>query len=107
MDITLNTTALSNFVPVGELDMIKRLSGVVYTTHEVHEEILRGISRGQQYLEDVDREMSFDETGWLRVVAIRSRTEHQSMNDILKRLGMGELSCNRDSKKPHDDFYER
>jgi len=46
MDIILNTTVLSNFASVGELDLIKRLSGVVYTTHEVHEEILRGISRG-------------------------------------------------------------
>ena len=93
MDIILNTTVLSNFAAVGELDLIKRLFGVVYTTHEVHEEILRGISRGYQYLEDVDHEMSFDETGWLRVVAIRSRMEHQSMNDLLKRLGMGESSC--------------
>jgi len=93
MNIILNTTVLSNFASVGELDLIKRLFGVVYTTHEVHEEILRGISRGYQYLEDVDHEMSFDETGWLRVVAIRSPTEHQSMNDLLKRLGMGESSC--------------
>ena len=37
--------------------------------------------------------MSFDETGWLRVAAIHSHTEHQSMNDLLKRLGMGESSC--------------
>ena len=37
--------------------------------------------------------MSFDETGWLRVAAICSHTEHQSMNDLLKRLGMGESSC--------------
>ena len=93
MDIILNTTVLSNFASVGELDLIKRLFGVAYTTHEVHEEILRGISRGYQYLEDVDHEMSFDETGWLRVVAIRSCMEHQSMNDLLKRLGMGESSC--------------
>jgi len=93
MDIILNTTVLSNFASVGELDLIKRLFGVAYTTHEVHEEILRGISRGYQYLEDVDHEMSFDETDWLRVAAIRSHTEHQSMNDLLKRLGMGESSC--------------
>lgn len=93
MDIILNTTVLSNFASVGELDLIKRLFGVAYTTHEVHEEILRGISRGYQYLEDVDHEMSFDETGWLRVVAIRSHTEHQSMNNLLKCLGMGESSC--------------
>ena len=93
MDIILNTTVLSNFASVGELDLIKRLFGVAYTTHEVHEEILRGISRGYQYLEDVDHEMSFDETGWLRVVAIRSCMEHQSMNDLLKRLGMGESSA--------------
>ena len=93
MDIILNTTVLSNFASVGELDLIKRLFGVAYTTHEVHEEILRGISRGYQYLEDVDHEMSFDETGWLQVVAIRSCMEHQLMNDLLKRLGMGESSC--------------
>ena len=93
MDIILNTTVLSNFASVGELDLIKRLFGVAYTTHEVHEEILRGISRGYQYLEGVDYEMSFDATGWLRVVAIHSHIEHQSMNDLLKRLGMGESSC--------------
>ena len=65
----------------------------MYTTHEVHEEILRGISRGYQYLEDIDHEMSFDETGWLRVIAIRSNTEHRLMDDLLKRLGIGESSC--------------
>lgn len=93
MDVILNTTVLSNFVSVDALHLIKRLFGVIYTTHEVHEEILRGISRGYQYLEDVDREMSFDERGWLRVIAICSHTEHQSMNDLLKRLGVGESSC--------------
>ncbi len=93
MDIILNTTVLSNFASVDALNLIKRLFGVVYTTHEVHEEILRGISRGYQYLEDVDHKMSFDGGGWLRVIAICSHTEHQSMNDLLKRLGMGESSC--------------
>ena len=93
MDTILNTTILSNFASVDALNLIKRLFGVVYTTHEVHEEILRGISRGYQYLEDVDHEMSFDGTGWLRVIAICSHTEHQSMKDLLKRLGLGESSC--------------
>jgi predicted nucleic acid-binding protein len=93
MDTILNTTVLSNFASVDALNLIKRLFRVVCTTHEVHEEILRGISRGYQYLEDVDHEMSFDETGWLQVIAIRSHTEHHSMNDLLKRLGMGESSC--------------
>ena len=93
MDVILNTTVLSNFASVGALNLIKSLFGMVYTTHEVHEEILRGISRGYQYLEDIDHEMSFDETGWLRVIAIRSNTEHRLMDDLLKRLGMGESSC--------------
>jgi predicted nucleic acid-binding protein len=93
MDVILNTTVLSNFTSGGALNLIKSLFGMAYTTHEVHEEILRGISRGYQYLEDIDHEMSFDETGWLRVIAIRSNTEHRLMDDLLKRLGIGESSC--------------
>jgi predicted nucleic acid-binding protein len=33
MDIILNTAVLSNFAAVSELDLIKRLFGVAYTTH--------------------------------------------------------------------------
>ena len=42
MDVILNTTVLSNFASVGALNLIKSLFGMAYTTHEVHEEILRG-----------------------------------------------------------------
>ena len=59
MDIILNTTVLSNFTSVDALNLIKRLFGVVYTTHEVHKEILRGISRGYQENEDAEQSPGF------------------------------------------------
>jgi len=106
MDIILDTTVLSNFASVDALNLIKRLFGVVYTTHEVHEEILRGISRGYQYLEDVDHEMSFDEAGWLRhcdMLTYGTSFDERSFETSWD----GRVILHRYSKKPQDDFYER
>jgi len=105
MDVIINTTVLSNFASVNAFDLIKKLFKKVYTTTEVHEEILIGISRGYEYLRDVDNEMSFNAgVGWLQVLVISSPQEHILMDNLSKKLGLGEASCI--ANKTQNDIFE-
>ena len=49
-DRLINNTTLSNLSRVDCLDVLRRLFGKVYITHEVREEVLRGIDEGYAFL---------------------------------------------------------
>ncbi len=57
----INNTVLSNFSLVGRLDILRELFGEVYVSHEVREEVLRGIEEGYTFLERVEAELGIGE----------------------------------------------
>ncbi|GFP21449.1 hypothetical protein HKBW3S06_00676 [Candidatus Hakubella thermalkaliphila] len=83
----VNNTVLSNFSLVGRLDILRELFGKVYVTHEVREELLRGIEEGYAFLERAEAEIKVGEDAWLELVGFDKpgdslRAQH-SVNRLL------------------------
>lgn len=90
-----DTTVLSNLAAVGRLDLLERRCGeTALTTVEVSDELRKGLQAGYGYLEDVLQQIqSISPSGWLRIVAPASETEHQFRGEFDLLLDPGEASC--------------
>jgi len=90
-----DTTVLSNLAAVGRLDLLERRYGNTgLTTVEVSDELRKGFQAGYSYLEDVLQQIqSISPSGWLRIVAPASETEHQLRGEFDLLLDPGEASC--------------
>jgi predicted nucleic acid-binding protein len=53
MSIISNTTVLSNFANIGQLDVLRRLYQILYIPTEVYEEISAGLEEGYLFYQDV------------------------------------------------------
>lgn len=89
----VNNTVLSNFSLVGRLDILRELFGKVYVTHEVREELLRGIEEGYAFLERAEAEIKVGEDAWLELVGFDKPGEEESFREYARKLGYGEASC--------------
>jgi hypothetical protein len=49
MPQVIDNTVLTNFCLVDRLDILRRLFGKVYVTHEVREEVIRGLDEGYTF----------------------------------------------------------
>lgn len=95
MRVIINNTVLSNFASVGKLDLLRRLFKTVYTTNEVHQEILTGIAAGYRFLIEVDKNISFGigENGWIEIKSIGTKEEHLLSDNLRQMLHAGEATC--------------
>lgn len=90
-----DTTVLSNLAAVGRLDLLeRRYREMALTTVEVSDELRKGLQAGYWYLENVLQQIqSISRSGWLRIVAPASETEHQLRGEFDLLLDPGEASC--------------
>ncbi len=87
-----DTTVLSNFACIGQLDRLKQpYAGRAWTTLMVVEEIQRGVEAGYSGLEVIRRSLA--PAGWLAVTAPQTPEEQSLYVDLLPTLGSGEASC--------------
>ena len=95
MNVVINNTVLSNFASVERLALIRRLFKIVYTTSEVHQEILTGISAGDNFLMEIDKNISFGKggKGWIEIIPIKTQEEHLLSDSLMKNLHAGEATC--------------
>ena len=49
MNVITNTTVLSNFAVIGQLDLLRQLYGVIYIPIEVYEEMQAGLEEGYRF----------------------------------------------------------
>lgn len=89
----INNTVLSNFSMVGRLNILRELFCKVYVTHEVREEVLRGIEEGYTFLERAETEIGIGKDAWLELVGFDKPEEEQSFREFARKLGYGEASC--------------
>jgi predicted nucleic acid-binding protein len=57
MSRVVDNTVLTNFCLVDRLDILHTLFGKVYLTHEVREEVLRGLDEGYNFMSRAEREV--------------------------------------------------
>jgi predicted nucleic acid-binding protein len=93
MSIISNTTVLSNFASIGQLDILRRLYPVLHIPTEVYEEISTGLEEGYLFYRDVLAiSYPFEETGWLHLTAMDT-DELRQFGEMPSRLHKGEAAC--------------
>ena len=55
MSVITNTTVMSNFASINQLDLLRRLFGALYISTEVDEEIRIGLEEGYQFYASIDQ----------------------------------------------------
>lgn len=94
MSVISNTTVISNFASIGELDLLRQLYGVLYLPVEVYEEIQVGLEEGYQFYAGIDQLVRpFAEEGWLRLTSMANEQELRLFGELPSRLHRGEGSC--------------
>jgi predicted nucleic acid-binding protein len=93
MSIIANTTVLSNFAAIGQLDLLRLLYTQLYISTDVYAEIEDGALAGYAYLADVAQHVQpFNPDGWLVLTSPTAPEELAWMAALPARLHRGEAS---------------
>ncbi|MCL7453149.1 MAG: DUF3368 domain-containing protein [Anaerolineae bacterium] len=93
MPQVIDNTVLTNFCLVDRLDILHTLFGKVYVTHEVREEVFRGLDEGYMFMRRAKEEIGVGAGSWLELVGFDTSAEEQSFREFTTALGFGEASC--------------
>jgi predicted nucleic acid-binding protein len=94
MSVIANTTVISNFASINQLDLLRRLFGALYISTEVYEEIQVGLEEGYQFYTGIDLIIHpFVHDGWIRLTSMTEEAELGLYGELSSRLHRGETSC--------------
>ncbi len=87
MSVIANTTVISNFASINQLDLLRRLFGALYISIEVYEEIQRGLEEDYQFYARIDQLIyPFVDDGWIRLTSMADETEISLYGRLPSRL---------------------
>ena len=113
MSAISNTTVISNFAAIGELDLLKCLFGSLYISLDVYEEIQNGREEGYLFYDALDQIIfPYAERGWIILTSLQAEEEFRLYRQFPSRLHQGEASslaiaCYRGWLFLSDDFDAR
>lgn len=94
MAVITNTTLISNFASVGQLELLHQLWGKLYLSEQVFNEIQTGLIQGYTFYAGIDQLIfPFSKSGWLHLTALNNPDEFQLFGQLLATLHNGEASC--------------
>ena len=94
MSVIANTTVISNFASINQLDLLRRLFGALDISTEVYEEIRSGLEEGYQFYTGIDQMTHpIVHGGWIRLTSMAEEAELGSYGELPSRLHRGEASC--------------
>ncbi len=94
MPVIANTTVISNFAIVGQLELLHAPWDTLYISDQVYNEIQDGLFHGYDFYDNIDQLIfPFSKTGWLHLTALRSPEEFRLFGELLSTLHSGEASC--------------
>lgn len=94
MTIIANTTVISNFSAIRQIDLLRSLHRTVHISVQVYEEIQKGWEEGYGFYADIEKHIHpFSESGWIRLAGMTGEAEYGTFRVLSARLGKGEASC--------------
>lgn len=71
MTVITNTTVLSNFARIGELELLRQLFGELAVPTEVYAEIEEAQAEGYTFFDGIEEQIApFSTDGWLKLVTM-------------------------------------
>ena len=93
MSVIANTTVLTNFAAIGQLDLLRQLFSQLYVTSDVYDEVRQGAEEGYSFFADFERYMNPPASdGWILLTPL-SAEELRTMRQFPAKLHRGETSC--------------
>lgn len=94
MTIISNTTVISNFAGIGQLDLLRQLYQTLHISTEVHQEIQAGLEEGYRFYAGIDEVIHpFAPQGWIRLTGMVDELELSTFGKLLTHLQRGEAAC--------------
>lgn len=94
MPIIANTTIISNFSAVDQLDLLRQSWPDLNITEQVFAEVQAGFAQGFRYYANIEQLIyPLAETGWLRLTSLQTSDEFRLYGQLLNNLHHGEASC--------------
>ena len=93
MSVIANTTTISNFAGIEQVDVLQQLYESINISVEVYGEIQQGLEEGYQFYAPVEKQIyPFEETGWIKLTNMIDEPEFRFLSELPKRLHLGETS---------------
>lgn len=94
MSVISNTTVISNFASIGQLELLRRLYETLYISTQVHKEIQTGLEEGYKFYTGIDQLIHpFVAQGWIRLTSMSDEEELRTFGMLPSHLHQGEASC--------------
>ena len=93
MRVIVNTTVISNFVSIGQLDVLRQLYGSLAMSTDVYDEIQAGLAEGYRFYEGLELWVKpLAEGGWIHLTSLSHEQELRSFRGLPARLHRGEVA---------------
>lgn len=93
MSVIANTTVVSNFASVGEVELLRRLFGELYLTVQVYREIQAGLEEGYEFYSALEGLIHpITPGGWIRLTSLTDQQEIRLFSGMPMQLHEGEGS---------------
>ncbi|MCA9922518.1 MAG: hypothetical protein KC421_09105 [Anaerolineales bacterium] len=94
MSIICNTTILSNFATIDQLDLLRQLYGRITIPTAVYEEIQVGIEEGYTFCRDIETAVyPFHADGWIQATNVTGEAEFRALVELPRKIHQGEAAC--------------
>ncbi len=88
-----NTTVISNFAAIGQLDILRRLFGSLAMAMEVYGECMTGLEEGYVFYRGLREQCApLAEDGWIHLVSLQSSDEIRMLEGLPSGLHRGEAA---------------
>jgi len=91
MNVISNTTVISNFAAINQLELLRQLYGIVYLPTEVYAEIKAGLEEGYLFYHPLLDLIAAND--WLCLVSLASKEELSYFRSFPNHLHQGETAC--------------
>jgi predicted nucleic acid-binding protein len=93
MNSVVNSTVLSNFSAIGQLELLHVVTGRLYLPIEIYDEIVAGQLAGYAFYDGIERHITpLTAAGWLELITLTNE-ELQWISSLPSRLHRGEGAC--------------
>ena len=75
MNVIANTTVISNFARIEQLDVLRQLHSTLYISTAVYEEIQTGLEKGYEFYAAIEDQIYPLETGWIQLTSTQDDQE--------------------------------
>ncbi len=94
MLIIADTSTISNFAAVGQLELLQTKFETLYISEQVFDEIQNGLNQGYDFYTNLKQQIfPFSDKGWLHLITLDTVDELRKFNQLLSKLHIGEASC--------------